>query len=756
MGGRKSRSRRAPDQTAANRAEALSPKRLMTLTGLFVIGLAGITVGKVQEERTARRTETELRVTMAADRCATAIDIAIMTGETPRKALAACKPGGKSATYHLAESGDILNAFGATAEVDLPLALSHTLDLSAGGAAAFDLQGGDAFAAWRPMDNGDAVLVAAPKNDIYARTSPWVSHLLMLSAISVLTASLMAAFIRQSRAAAIAGAAVASFRDHKAAMNAGRSGVWSFDQKSRMLTMTASALEPLGLGARDRRFSLPELTALAHPEDLRTIIAIISGDTSGVTEGEVRLRHPDFGWSRAYFRTDAKATRFDRRGVVVDLSGAGAMAPHAALAESRLRDAIESIPEAFVLWDANGRLAAWNRRFASIFRLDPRELRAGLDADEVKALARAGGDIVTRFFAPDAALDEQSVEVALPKDRWIHISRRRTLEGGMVCVASNVTDLKRRARAQKKKERELEALICDLKASRTTLSETMEKYETEKRRAEDANRSKSEFLANMSHELRTPLNAINGFSEIMASELYGPLGDEKYKEYVADIHASGQHLLELIDDVLDMSKIEAGKLQLEPKRVELERILNESARLVAKRARDAGLDLNVSVAHAPAVWADPRAVKQVTLNLLSNAIKFTPAGGEITLTAEADLDSVSILVVDNGAGISPARLARLGAPFETAEGALSRGPQSGSGLGLALSKALMTLQNGALALASREKLGTTACAAFPRRKGAKVRLPQFLRDDAHMLTSTDEKPAEPVAAPQTVRPEAAE
>lgn len=175
-------------------------------------------------------------------------------------------------------------------------------------------------------------------------------------------------------------------------------------------------------------------------------------------------------------------------------------------------------------------------------------------------------------------------------------------------------------------------------------------------------------------------------------------------------------------------------MQLDLKRIDLERILQESARLVAKRAHDAGVRLTVSVGHAPAAFADARAAKQVTLNLLSNAIKFTPPGGEVTLTAEADLDGVTVIVADSGSGISREHLRRLGAPFELVEDHFSKS-RRGSGLGLALSKSLMDAQGGILALASQPGRGTVACAAFPRRKDAKVRLPQFIRDEVHILTT---------------------
>ncbi len=722
-------------------AQALSPRRLMLLTGLLVAAIAVLFFSKIREEDASRRTETALRIEAAAADCGAAANVALMTGDPVAKTLSACSPGGLAAAYHLSATGDVLALTGAAKSTHLEPADARGLDLGKRGAAVIPLKTGRAYVAWRPLDNGEATLIAAPVNDLYARSPAWLFYFLVLSAVSVAIASLMAAFIRQSRAAALAAGAVETLQTASAALFAGRSGTWVYDQKERTVLISRTFLEAVGLGPRDRSFTMREISALVHAEDLRNALAVITGDTSGVTEASVRLRQPAGGWTRTYFRTSPSATRFNRTGAAFDLTGSKSASPSAAIAEARLKDAIESIPEAFVLWDGHGRLAAWNRRFATIFRFEAAALQVGLSAAEVVAIAPAGGEIIANYFAPDALIDEQSVEVELPKDRWLHIARRRTAEGGLVCIASNATESKRRTRAQKKKERELEATVSDLQTSRRELTDTMHNYELEKRRAEDANRSKSEFLANMSHELRTPLNAINGFSEIMQSELFGPLGDQKYRDYVTDILSSGQHLLELIDDILDMSRIEAGKLQLEPKRVELERVLEECARLVAKRAADAGVTLTSSVAHAPAIWADARAVKQVALNLLSNAIKFTPSGGEVTLTAEADLDGVTVIVADNGAGIAKDNLLRLGAPFELVEDHFSK-TRKGSGLGLALSKSLMEMQGGLLALASQPGRGTVACAAFPRRREARVRLPQFIRNDAHVLTA----PASPTAS----------
>ena len=722
-----------PGLDLAARIDALSPRRLSVLTGAFIAILGVLLVFEMNEKAGLRKVETELRLDKAVSDGADAMNIAIMTGAPAREVMRSVLPGGYGALYHLSASGDILTTAGRTDIVPIPAEALHGLKLDSRGQAVIDLKEGKTALTWRPLDNGEALLAAAPARDIYDRSPAWLTFAVMIAALSVVVVSLMAAFIRQSRAAQSAAHALTTLTDFKAALSGGRCSPWFYNGKDRSVIFSRAFLEPLGLGARDRRFTLREISALVHPEDLRAAMAVMSGEPSGVPEAVVRFRSPGGAWARAYLRTAADATRFERAGVAFDLSGAKSLGPGAALAETRLRDAIEAMPDAFVLWDANGRLAVCNKRFAAAFRIPAKFVRAGVSADDLAACAGAGGDVLLEHFGPLTSGAADASEVALPGKRWVHVSRRRTAEGGAVAIGGDVTDLKRRAAAQKKKERELQQTVEDLEASRRDLSETMQKYQYEKYRAEEANRSKSEFLANMSHELRTPLNAINGFSEVMQSELFGPLGDVKYQEYVGDILASGRHLLELIDDVLDMSKIEAGRLTLEPKSVGLEKILGESVRLVAKRASDAGVKLNASVGHAPPVWADARAAKQVTLNLLSNAIKFTPEGGEVALTAEADLDGVTVIVADSGAGMDRTQMKKLGAPFALTDDSLSKG---GAGLGLALSKSLMEMQGGILALASQPGKGTVACASFPRRKDARVRLPQFMRQDAVILTAS--------------------
>jgi two-component system cell cycle sensor histidine kinase PleC len=266
----------------------------------------------------------------------------------------------------------------------------------------------------------------------------------------------------------------------------------------------------------------------------------------------------------------------------------------------------------------------------------------------------------------------------------------------------------------------------NLEASQGELSDLARKYEAEKVRAESANKAKSEFLANMSHELRTPLNAINGFSEIMLGEMYGPLGDRRYRDYARDILHSGQHLLALINDILDMSKIEAGKMTLRLEPVSIEEVAEDAARLVRNRAETAGLTLALEFADLPEVEADYRAIKQVLLNLLSNAIKFTPRGGRVTIRAERRDDHlgsrIRVAVQDTGIGIAREDLERLARPFEQIESQHSK-TQQGTGLGLALSKALLEMHGGLLSLKSAPGQGTEASFLLPVRQTA-VDLPR--------------------------------
>jgi PAS domain S-box-containing protein len=232
-------------------------------------------------------------------------------------------------------------------------------------------------------------------------------------------------------------------------------------------------------------------------------------------------------------------------------------------------------------------------------------------------------------------------------------------------------------------------------------------------RAESANKAKSRFLANMSHELRTPLNAVIGFTDLMRQRTFGPLGNERYEEYATLIYDSGQLLLDLISDMLDMAKIEAGRLELNYERVDVSGTVEDSVRMLRDRAENNGLELTLSLPEEPLfLIADRRAVKQVLLNLLTNAIKFTPAGGHVGVSVRYGDGLATITVRDTGVGIPASELPRLGNPFEqvNSDPMLAKG---GSGLGLALVRALMEKHGGTLSIDSEEGVGTAVRVTFP-------------------------------------------
>jgi PAS domain S-box-containing protein len=274
---------------------------------------------------------------------------------------------------------------------------------------------------------------------------------------------------------------------------------------------------------------------------------------------------------------------------------------------------------------------------------------------------------------------------------WIEVTRRAiydTITGAHQNLVSVCRDVTAR------KEQELEARAAQ-------------------ERAEAANKAKSQFLANMSHELRTPLNAVIGFTDLMRQQMFGALGSERYEEYATLIYDSGQLLLDLISDMLDMAKIEAGKLELNLERVDLTGTIEDCVRLLRVRLENGGLDLSVERPAEPvSLVADRRALKQVLLNLMTNAIKFTPAGGEILVTLRTDGERARLSVRDTGIGIPAHELPRLGRPFEQVCGDPMLA-KSGTGLGLALVRALVEKHGGQMRIESEEGSGTEVSVDFP-------------------------------------------
>ncbi len=270
--------------------------------------------------------------------------------------------------------------------------------------------------------------------------------------------------------------------------------------------------------------------------------------------------------------------------------------------------------------------------------------------------------------------------------------------------ASDVTDrLEAEADARAYRSR-LEATLEELKARNAQLQEALSA-------AQAAATAKSEFLAMMSHELRTPLNAIIGFSEVMDMAAFGPLGNDTYKGYAGDILSSGRHLLSLINDILDLVKLEAGQMELQRERIEMGAVVDACRRLVSEQARRKQIAIDVDVPPGLFVMADPRRLRQLWLNILSNAVKFTPDRGSIRLWAEAG-EKVRVYCRDTGIGIPPDKLEMVFEPFRQVDSSLAR-KHEGTGLGLPISRSIAEQHGGTLTLESEPQVGTTLILALP-------------------------------------------
>jgi len=506
-------------------------------------------------------------------------------------------------------------------------------------------------------------------------------------------------------------------RRFRLAVEAARCGIWEWDLTNDQMFMSDVSGVILGWGGGGVAGG-PEILARIAPEHRERVRQTLDAARS-YGAFDVSFRVPDRDGRSAWIDArgqavgEPDASGFKRIiGVMMDVTEERLNQARAQAAEVRLRDAIDSVSEAFVLWDRTGRLLMCNKSYRAFFALEPRLLKPGAPRETVNRFVRLA--IKAEHAGPDGVAGVREAE--MHDGRWLQISERRTAEGGLVMTAADITAIKLQDEARRLNEEKLSEAVDRLQSSEAQLAELARKYEAEKIRAEGANKAKSEFLANMSHELRTPLNAINGFSEIMMGEMFGPLGDKRYKEYSQDILSSGQHLLALINDILDMSKIEAGKMNLKFEPMALEDVIEDAVRLVRNRADSSGLTIHIDLPPLPEIEADYRALKQVLLNLLSNALKFTPHGGRVTVAAEMQGpgggDRVRISVRDTGIGISAEDLKRLAQPFEQIESQHSK-TQQGTGLGLALTKSLVEMHEGVLEMESKPGEGTAVSFTLP-------------------------------------------
>src|SRR6266436_6335519 len=478
------------------------------------------------------------------------------------------------------------------------------------------------------------------------------------------------------------------------ALNRGRCGLWDWDLARGRVFWSHSMFAILGLKPRDPLLSFGEVNALVHPDDidLYGLAAQLADATATLVDHAFRMRHANGNWvwlrARCELVQQSGESGPHLIGIAVDITEQKTLVERTVEADLRLRDAIETIPEAFVVWDAQNRLVLCNSNFQELHNLPDAAIEAGASYESVIAAGRkpvVRSKVTSEGQIPGA----RTFEARLDDGRWLHISERRTKDGGYVSVGTDITNIKLHEEKLMESEKRLMATVADLRNSQQKLerqaeevADLAEKYAEEKTRAEEANQAKSKFLANMSHELRTPLNAIIGFSEIMESGMFGPLGSDKYGEYCSDIHQSGQYLLDVIND-------------------------NQ-------------LTLTARIGRGIRLTADHRLLKQIVLNLLSNAVKFTPEGGRITIRARATSGWVSVSIADTGIGIPKDALARLGRAFEQVESQLTKSHQ-GSGLGLAIAKSLIELHRGTMRIRSTLGRGTMVLLRLPVTRPAAQR-----------------------------------
>ncbi len=553
---------------------------------------------------------------------------------------------------------------------------------------------------------------------------------LLFATAALVLAAITIGFIVQSRRARAADEDCDCIRERiDTALNRGHCGLWDWDLARGRIYWSDSMYAMLGYARTGQYMSFGEVSGFIHHDDVNLYAladAISRGEATHLDQ-EFRVRDSAGQWiwlkARAELVIDRRTHAQHLVGIVVDISEQRRMAERTATADARLRDAVEAISEAFVLWDADNRLVLCNAKYQQLHKLSPELAVAGVCHDEImrsSAQPSIDQEPMRSLRGHDGS---SSYEARLSDGRWLQINGRRTKDGGSVSVGTDITKLKQQEERLTQSEHQLLMHVTDLKASRQKLeaqaqqlTDMAERYLEQKAVAESAYRAKSEFLANMSHELRTPLNAIIGFSEIMQDGIFGKLGD-KYTDYVRDIHSSGGYLLRFIDDILNMSRLESGKVSLEKSDVAIGLVVDEAVRAVQHEIDRKGLALTIEGPRDTHLEADPHALYQILGNLLDNAVKFTPEAGQVAIRIRPVPGAVNIFVEDSGIGIPKDKIHRIGRPFEQVEGDLTRS-YKGSGLGLAIARSLTELHGGSLRLRSAIGAGTIVMFHLPLDGGA--------------------------------------
>jgi PAS domain S-box-containing protein len=511
------------------------------------------------------------------------------------------------------------------------------------------------------------------------------------------------------------------------ALKGSQDGVFDYGLRSRKVWTSFRYREMRGYESVAEITHLAFWRALVIEEDRPRIAEAFTDLEAGrVDRIDVLMRVRHRNGRLIHVRSQAVSER-DASGKVVRIVGSNTDETQRVEAETRLRNAIDSMESGFAYFDADDRLVICNDGF-----IDP-----GTRARFSDPVGLTFEEIMRPFafdaFTAVAALPDREswlqwrleqhrnppsrpLEVQWTDGRWFSVLERRTSDGGCVGLWTDIT-------AQKQRQAELEESRERLERQTTELGQLAERLELAKRDAdraryfaERADREKSSFLASMSHELRTPLNAIIGFADMIRTETFGPVGPPKYAEYVRIIGDSGEHLLSLINDVLDLSKIEAGGMQLTVEVLSAHEVCDQAAGLMRELAAARNVTLSGAVENDCAILhGDERAVKQILLNMVSNAVKFTDAGGWVRLDVAANSEGAVLSVSDTGIGMTEAELKIAVEPYGQVDSTLAR-KTVGTGLGLPLVKRLAELHGGKFSISSTKGVGTTVSVLLPWKR----------------------------------------
>ena len=628
----------------------------------------------------------------------------------------------------LAERGSDVAVFGKNLEAALPDSQQLLMFGAKAGIQTVKVGGAEFLAALHFIKGGGGAVAAVQGTDaVFAdwRRNVSLNVMLFVMTSGLLLVVLYAYFSQSVRARDADEIYRQTHQRIDLALSRGRCGLLDWDMARGRMYWSRSMYEMLGYEPRDAILAFGEVEQIMHPDDgdlYELAGRLVSKEVSHI-DHVFRMRHADGSWKWMRARAeivDPLAREIHLIGIAVDVTEQKDLAQNYKDADQRLRNAIENISESFAVWDRDRRLVLCNSKFQELSGLRPDQVRSGTPREEIERIRPI---VSQKRMVTDSGPDGvQTYERQLADGRWLQQNEHKMKDGGLVSIGTDITQIKQHQERLTDSERRLMATIHDLSLARKAEAERVveatdlnQKYQAEKERAEAANQAKSEFLANMSHELRTPLNAVIGFSEIMQSGMFGPLGSDRYEEYAKDIHQSGNYLLGVINDILDMSKIEAGRYSLEIENIDLCPLIKEAVRVVAVPAAEKDIDVITQIDDAISIDADRRAVKQILLNLLSNAVKFTGQPGRITVRAKNVGSAVAITIEDTGCGIPKAALRRLGNPFEQVQNQFSKN-HTGSGLGLAISRSLAEMHGGALKIRSREGIGTIVSIRIPKRE----------------------------------------